>query len=109
MRILLIGGLERAEPHFERLAIDAGYEVVFHDGRTGGRGAETLMRLIDRSDVVVVLTDVNSHGGVQIARRHMKEHGRTPLLMRRISLSKFSTLLEALERRVQPNALALGA
>jgi hypothetical protein len=99
MRIALIGGLERAEQHFERLAYEAGHEIVFHDGRVGGRGALVLTSLCERSDLVVVLTDVNSHGGVQLARRVLRERGRVPLLMRRISLTKFSTLLEAIALR----------
>ena len=78
MRIALIGGLERAEPHFERLAHDAGHEIVFHDGRTGGRGAQVLASLCERSELVVVLTEVNNHCGVQLARRVLRERGRSP-------------------------------
>lgn len=106
MRIVIIGGLERAEQHFERLAAAAGYEVHFHDGRTGGRGADVLERLVERCDVVVILTDVNSHGGVQIARRAMRERGRTPLLLRRLSLSKFQQLLAALNAKQAVQAVA---
>ena len=106
MRIALIGGLERAEPHFERLAHDAGHEIVFHDGRTGGRRAQVLASLCERSELVVVLTDVNSHGGVQLARRVLRERGRSPLLLRRISLSKFGALLEALDVHGRDAALA---
>lgn len=99
MRIVIIGGLERAEQHFERMALEAGHEVVFHDGRTGGRGAKVLAQLVERCEVVVVLTDVNSHGAVQLARRLLKDNGRQPLLLRRLSLARFAALLEALDRR----------
>ena len=109
MRIVVIGGLERAEQHFERLALEAGHEVFFHDGRTGGRGARALVQLVDRCEVVVVLTDVNSHGAVQLARRLLKENGRTPLLLRRLSIARFGALLDALSLRERAGFSRLAA
>ena len=38
MRIAIIGGVERAEPHYERVARERGHEVDFHPGHIGGRG-----------------------------------------------------------------------
>ena len=106
MRIVIIGGLERAGQHLERMALEAGHEVLFHDGRTGGRGAKTLAQLVDRCQVVVVLTDVNSHGAVQLARRLLRENERAPLLMRRLSIARFAALLEAIELRTGFSGLA---
>ncbi len=99
MRIGLIGGVQRMEPHYERLAKAAGHEVVFHDGHLRGGGGGALTEFIDRCDVVVVLTDVNSHAAVQVARRHLRDHGRTPLLVRKFGLSRFGALLAAVDAK----------
>jgi hypothetical protein len=96
MRIAIVGGLVRAERHYERLAAAAGHRVLFHDGGTGGRGVKALDHLVERCHLVVVVTDVNSHGAVQMVRRRLRERGRSPLLLRRLGLARFATLLAAL-------------
>ncbi len=97
MRIAIIGGLGRAEPYYTRLAEAAGHRALFHDGAIGGRGTQALEHLVERCDVVVLVTDVNSHGAVQLVRRRLRERGRSPLLLRRMGLARFATLLAALD------------
>ncbi|HTP24841.1 MAG TPA: DUF2325 domain-containing protein [Anaeromyxobacteraceae bacterium] len=106
MRIGIIGGLARAEPHYERLAVAAGHRVLLHGGILRGRGIKALERLADGCDLVVVITDVNSHGAVQHVRRRLRERGRSPLLLRRLGLTRFATLLAALEAADARGALA---
>jgi hypothetical protein len=96
MRVGVVGGLDRAEPHYERLALEAGHEALFHDGHVGGRGRLSLAQLVDRCDVVIIITDVNSHGAVQYARQRLRLHGREPLLFRRCGPSRFASLLNDL-------------
>ncbi len=96
MRVGIIGGLDRAEPHYGRLAVDLGHEALFHDGQICGRGARALEHLVDRCDAVVIVTDVNSHGAVQLARRRLRGRGGSPLLLRRCGLARFRRLLAAL-------------
>lgn len=98
MRIGIIGGLERAEQHFERVAKEAGHDVVFHDGHVGGRGRSGLGLLLDRCDVVILVTDVNSHGAVQFARHRLRGRGTSPIILRRFGLARFGELLDALAR-----------
>jgi hypothetical protein len=109
MRIGIIGGLGRSGPHFSRLAADAGHEASFHDGEIKGRGARALEHVIDRSELVVIVTDVNSHAAVQLARRRLREQGRSPLLLRRFGLARFAMLLAALNVRVPPRPPAQAA
>jgi hypothetical protein len=99
MRVGIVGGLARSEPHYSRLARAAGHEAVFHEGHVNGRQMRMLEQLLDRCDLVIIVTDVNSHGAVQLARRRLKERGRTPLLLRRCSPARFAQLLAALEVR----------
>jgi hypothetical protein len=99
MRIGIVGGLGRSEPLFARLARAAGHEALFHDGAMAGAGVRELERLVDHAELVLVLTDVNSHGAVRHARQLLRERGRSPLLMRRCGSARFATLLAALSRR----------
>ena len=69
MRIAWIGGLERNERELERIAVRGGHGLEFHSGHVGGRGAGDLRAMIERSDLVVILTDVNSHGAVLLAKK----------------------------------------
>ena len=100
MRIGIVGGLGRAEPYYGRMATAAGHEALFHDGEVTGRGARALERVVDRCELIVIVTDVNSHGAVQQARRRLREQGRSPLLLRRLGPARFAALLSALNARL---------
>lgn len=64
MQIGIIGGLERNEPALQRAALVAGHFLEFHRGDMAGRRTQALDSLIQRSDLIVIVTDVNSHGAV---------------------------------------------
>jgi hypothetical protein len=98
MRIGIIGGIERSEALYRRLAGDAGHRLEVHSGHIGGRGIDTLAALVARVDVVVVLTDVNSHGAVQSARRFARRFGVRERIVRRLGLARYSELLDELTR-----------
>ncbi len=104
MRIAIIGGVERAEQHYERVAREHGHEVDFNPGHIGGRGTHGIAQAIDKADVVIVVTDVNSHGAVRFARAHMRSRGRSPILMRGIGISRFEALLSELGAARASNA-----
>lgn len=96
MRIAIVGGVERAEPHYERVAREHGHEVDFHPGHIGGRGTASLAQAIDKADLVIIVTDVNSHGAVRFARQRLRLRGRSPILLRGIGVSRFEALLSEL-------------
>ncbi len=98
MRIAMIGGVERNETDYARIAERAGHSLEFHGGWIGGRGADTLAALIARAELVIIVTDVNSHGAVILARRLAAERGRPIQLLRRMGTSRFRSLLEALTK-----------
>jgi hypothetical protein len=104
MRLGIVGGLGRSPPLYGRVAEARGHEALFHDGSLTGRGRRCLERLVDTCDLVVIVTDVNSHGAVQLARRLLRERGRSPLLLRRCGLARFAALLATLDARVSPAA-----
>lgn len=99
MRIAWIGGITRRAEEYEREAASRGHRLETHDGRTAGRGVGALRTAIERADVVVALTEVNSHGAVSVARAHARDLGRPFVLLRKCGISHFRVLLDALSTR----------
>jgi|SRR5450432_3540162 hypothetical protein len=70
MRIGIIGGLDRNARDLEAVAEAGGHVLETHTGVVAGSSsAASLRALVGRVDLVFVLTDVNSHNAVHIARR----------------------------------------
>jgi hypothetical protein len=96
MHIALVGGLDRSEAQYRELATRAGHSIEWHTGDLAGRGAGTLESMIERSDLVIVVTAVNSHGAVWRARKLAKARSKRLLLLARCGVSKFGSLLSEL-------------
>lgn len=96
MRLGIVGGPDRAEEIYRRLAEHAGVELEFDTGDQSGRGGATLDSLIERSDVVVVVTSVNSHAAVWRARKQALRLGKRCLLMNHFGVARLNVLLREL-------------
>jgi len=96
MHIGLVGGLDRSEAQYRQLAERAGHSIEWHTGDLAGRGAGTLEALIERADLVIVVTAVNSHGAVWRARKLVKLRHKRLLLLARCGVSRFGLLLAEL-------------
>ena len=99
MKIGLVGGLSRHESEFARRAQERGHGLEFHAGDVGGTGAVELERIVDRCDLVVIVTAVNSHGAVGIAKKAVRRRGRASLFLRSCGVARFELLLDALQTR----------
>jgi len=99
MRIGWIGGLTRTENNLTKTAAKAGHVLEFHSGIMRGRGVAELRRLVDRSEIVVILTGVNSHQAVWLAKDEARRHNRPFILMQKCGLSSFREFLDGLEKR----------
>jgi hypothetical protein len=106
MHIGLIGGIDRGAHHYESLAAQGGHTVECHSGHLAGRGVETLTAIVERSDVIVVITDINSHGGMWSARRLARARGRRCVLVRRMGAARFRALLGELTESAEPHCPA---
>jgi hypothetical protein len=84
IRVVVIGGLSRAGELWSRAGESIGVELEHHDGRTRGRGAHDIAAAVRRADVVVIITDPNSHGGVGVARRAAIAAARPHVLIKRL-------------------------
>jgi hypothetical protein len=102
VHIGLIGGMIRQERQFAALAAAAGHVLEFHSGEAGGRHAEELRTVIGRSDVVIIVTDQNSHLGVRLARQTARRLGRESILLARCGLGRFRTVLATAASRPPP-------
>jgi hypothetical protein len=108
MRVGIIGGTEKNLTRYEELAGAAGCGVEFHDGRMAGRGNDALDSLVNRCDLVVIITQINSHTAVRMAQRYCRKRGRRVLIVRRFGLHSFANIVQgkALESE---SGLAAGA
>lgn len=93
MRVGIVGGLDRNEGSYERLAEALGHEVEHHTGVMRGTAGAELESLVRRADLVVILTDVNSHNAVKMTRKLLSVHPRPSVLLRRLGPSRFTALL----------------
>ena len=96
MRIAVVGGLERHEAEIERRAAARGHTVEFHRGRVGGRHAGELEAMVQRCDLTVIVTQVNSHGAMYIAKKAATRSGRRALITRTCGPSRFSAIVESM-------------
>jgi hypothetical protein len=94
MRVAIVGGMERHEAALSRRAEQLGHTLEFHRGRMGGRGTEELAAIVARSDLVVIVTQVNSHGAMYVAKKLADRLGRPALVVRTCSVSGLGTLLQ---------------
>jgi Uncharacterized protein conserved in bacteria (DUF2325) len=106
MRIAVIGGLDRHVRGLAKQAADAGHVAEFHHGRVGGRNTEDLEAIVDRSDLVVIVIAVNSHGAALIAKRAARRRGCVALIARTCGPSRFGQILSALAQGVRHEGLA---
>jgi len=107
VRVVLIGGHERTSKHLVERGETAGWKVETHPGAVGGRGAKVLRSQIGRADIVFVITQLNSHGSMFLAKDCARRLGREMVVIRR---EKFSDIEDAILRyqertyRQQPQA-----
>lgn len=96
MRIGIVGGLDRNAPGLASIARAAGHDLCTHNGVIAGKSsAASLRALVMRSDLVFILTDVNSHNAVRMARTVARLHKRAVRIVRRLGISEFAAYMGA--------------
>jgi hypothetical protein len=105
MRIGLIGGLDRSVAALQALARNQGHEVGFHTGvMAGPASAASLRALVARSELVILVTDINSHNAVRATRREARLRQRPLKIVRKMGATQFSALLRGVQEAppIQP-------
>jgi Uncharacterized protein conserved in bacteria (DUF2325) len=94
MRIGVIGGLDRSVGALQALAAAEGHEVQFHTGVMAGPASGAALRaLVARAQLVIIVTDINSHNAVRAARREARVRGRALKIVRKMGVTQFAALL----------------
>jgi hypothetical protein len=93
MRIGVVGGHERIESRLRGLVKAAGHELDFHPGHMSGPGSDRLRALVDRCDLLVIVTEINSHAAVLHARSLARRTGRPVRLVRRLGTSQMRDIM----------------
>lgn len=75
LRVGFVGGHDRVEREVVSFGSELGLEVEVHNGRTAGQGRQRLVALVERTDLVVIVTGINSHNAVHIAKRAAAKAG----------------------------------
>ena len=97
MRIAVVGGLDRVAHELEAVARAGGHELGTHTGVIAGKATSTRLRaLVIWSDLVLVLTVVNSHNAVRLARQVARSHHRPLRILRRLGPSHLAAYLQAM-------------
>ncbi|HKQ69390.1 MAG TPA: DUF2325 domain-containing protein [Polyangiaceae bacterium] len=107
MNIAIVGGLLRRGAEFTKIAESAGHSIEWHSGDVGGRGAEGLKAVVERADFVLILTEINSHGGMYVAKRAARQVGREALVLRKCGPARFQGLVEQWARAAPGGASRL--
>jgi hypothetical protein len=87
--------MDRNAPRMQELAGHHGHVLELHTGVMAG-GAGRLRALIGRAELVVVVTDENSHNAVHAARREAKLLRRPLRIVRRMGPAQLASLLRDL-------------
>jgi hypothetical protein len=97
MRIGIVGGIDRTANLLQSVAAARGHRLELHTGViSGSASADNLRALVARSELVVIVTDVNSHNAVKTARREARLRNRSLRIVRRIGASQLAAMLEDL-------------
>lgn len=107
MRVGIVGGVERNQARYEEVAKAVGCDVEFHAGHMRGRGTETLDSLVERCDLVVIVTEINSHCAVRMTQKFSRKRGRRVLIARKFGIHTFEQAARA--ALAEENAARLAA
>jgi hypothetical protein len=75
-----------------------------HEGHIGGRGTLALEGVVARCDVLVIVTELNSHGAVLNAKKMARRSGRRTLIVRKGSVTSLERVIESLVPGAPPLA-----
>jgi len=105
MHIVIIGGREKNEVELARVATSCGHTIECHDGKVEGTGIGGIRNAVGRASLVVIVTEINSHGGVQAAKSEAQRHKKPTMVVSRLSCARLRALLDAVGLREEREQL----
>ncbi len=82
LRVAVVGGLDRLEPRYRQVVEDMGGNFDFHNGDCHG-GSQTLKNVVCRSDIIVFVTQLNSHSALHVVKGMCQKTGKRFLALRK--------------------------
>jgi hypothetical protein len=98
LHIALVGGHMRNARHLVERGRTAGWNVERHSGNVGGRGSKELRSQIARADIVIITTQVNSHGSMFLAKEYARRLGRFIAIIRREKFAELENAITQFQR-----------
>jgi hypothetical protein len=108
MRVGIIGGVERNQARYAEVAKAVGCDVEFHAGHMRGRGTQALDTLVERCDLIVIVTEINSHTAVRMAQKLSRKRGRRVLIARKFGIHTFEQAARAAKAEAEGSAAVSG-
>ncbi len=97
-KVAVIGGLDRLKPNYCKAIADMGGECLFHTGETRS-GVKALRNVVAKSDLVIYITTINSHGAMKVVKKQCKRC-QTPFCpMQGSGVKALENLLRAIEKQ----------
>ena len=96
LHVAFVGGVACVERQIIALGEELGIEVEVHQGQVRSQSKERLVALVARANVLVLVTGVNSHGAVGIAKREAAKTGAEVRIVKFCGSSRARALLTEL-------------
>jgi hypothetical protein len=93
LRVAFVGGVECVDRQLLALGDELGIDVEVHHGHMKAQSKQRLVSLIARANVLVLVTGVNSHGAVSVAKREAERFGTEVRILKFCGSSKARSLL----------------
>ena len=103
MHIVVIGGREKNEVELTRIAESGGHTIECHDGGVAGRGIDWIRHAVARASIVVIVTEINSHGAVLAAKKEAHRSKKPTMVISRLSSARLRGLMDAWAERDDRN------
>jgi UDP-N-acetyl-D-mannosaminuronic acid transferase (WecB/TagA/CpsF family) len=96
LRVAFVGGVECVDRQLLALGDELGIDIEVHHGHMKAQSKQRLVALIARANVLVLVTGVNSHGAVSVAKREAERFGTEVRILKFCGSSKARSLLAEL-------------
>jgi hypothetical protein len=96
LRVAFVGGVGCVDRQLVAIGDELGIGVEVHHGQLTSQSKQRLVALIARTNVVVLVTGVNSHGAVGIAKREAERSGVELRILKFCGSSRARALLSKL-------------
>ena len=96
LRVAFVGGVACVDRQLVALGEELGIDVEVHQGHMEAQSRHRLVSLIGRANVLVLVTGVNSHSAVSVAKREAERAGIEVRIVKFCGSSKARSLLSEL-------------